>query len=175
MYQTKDGWAHVGLSLPLWERICQIMDVPEWLSDPVMSEPGKHREEAEQRVAELVATRTSAEWGSRFEGTPVDFTPVNNLKEASELPPVVGREFIQEVTDSAGRSVKVVGSPLRLSRTPPKVKKGSPLLGEHTSTVLQEWLGTEPDKVESLREKGAFGTPGQARYARNRLRSLPGM
>ncbi|MBU6424676.1 MAG: CoA transferase, partial [Chloroflexi bacterium] len=37
-----------------------------------------------------------------------------------------------------GGTVNVVGSPIRFSRTPIRMERGGPLLGEHTREILEE-------------------------------------
>ena len=39
-------------------------------------------------------------------------------------------------------AVDLVASPLKLSATPVRSDLPPPLLGEHTATVLADWLGT---------------------------------
>ena len=45
----------------------------------------------------------------------------------------------------------------RLSRTPARVERAGPTLGEHTEYVLAELLGYDADRIESLRAAGALG------------------
>jgi formyl-CoA transferase len=54
---------------------------------------------------------------------------------------------------SAGK-VNLVRSPMRLSKTPVVEKRPPPLLGEHTSEILQESLGLSLEQIESLKNKG---------------------
>ena len=46
--------------------------------------------------------------------------------------------------------------PVRFSGRPPEVKP-APLLGQHTTEVLGEWLGLAPDAVGGLRRDGIIG------------------
>jgi crotonobetainyl-CoA:carnitine CoA-transferase CaiB-like acyl-CoA transferase len=39
----------------------------------------------------------------------------------------------------------------------PSTLKPSPVLGQHTDTVLADWLGMSADDVGALRGKGALG------------------
>ena len=89
--------------------------------------------------------------------------PVNTIPQAVEMPPVVERGVLQETVDGQGRRVKVVGSPLRLSRTPAGPQDGAPLYGEHLHEVLADWLGLGDADIQSLAQHGAFGAwaPGQ--------------
>ena len=53
--------------------------------------------------------------------------------------------------------VKVVGVPIRFSKTPGSVRTPSPSLGEHTEEVLKEVLGMDETQIEALRSSGGLG------------------
>ena len=51
--------------------------------------------------------------------------------------------------------LKVIGSPIKLSRTPVEYKKAPPMLGEHTNEILGRVADAE--KLAELRSKGIIG------------------
>ena len=54
-------------------------------------------------------------------------------------------------------SAASIGSAIRFDDLPPRGARRPPLLGEHTSEVLSEWLGLDEAATENYRRKGAFG------------------
>ena len=48
-----------------------------------------------------------------------------------------------------GFSVQFGESPMRLRHPPP-------MLGEHTNSILTEWLALTPERIAQLREHGAI-------------------
>jgi crotonobetainyl-CoA:carnitine CoA-transferase CaiB-like acyl-CoA transferase len=54
------------------------------------------------------------------------------------------------------RPFKMPAWPVRVDGKPATVRS-SPVLGEHTGTVLSDWLGLSADAVERLRADGALG------------------
>ena len=54
-------------------------------------------------------------------------------------------------------SMKALGSPIKMSATPPDVRRRAPLLGEHTREVLSE-AGYSEGEIESLVQDGVVGT-----------------
>jgi formyl-CoA transferase len=48
----------------------------------------------------------------------------------------------------------VAGAPIKMTATPPGVRRRAPLLGEHTDEVLSA-LGYSGSEVAGLRERGA--------------------
>ena len=51
-----------------------------------------------------------------------------------------------------------VGMPIKLSASPARIER-SPLLGEHTESVLKEVLGYDDAKIRNLKQAGAFSVP----------------
>ena len=51
-------------------------------------------------------------------------------------------------------SMKLVASPMRLSKTPTEVRMAPPTLGQHTEEILHERLKLDDKTIEVLRSKG---------------------
>ena len=51
---------------------------------------------------------------------------------------VQARGFVVGLPHPTAGTVRATGSPLRLSRTPVRLERAGPLLGEHTTEVLAE-------------------------------------
>jgi crotonobetainyl-CoA:carnitine CoA-transferase CaiB-like acyl-CoA transferase len=62
--------------------------------------------------------------------------------------------MVQEYEDAVAGHVKVLGNPVKLSRSPATLRKGAPRLGEDTPAVLGE-LGYAPGEIDALRGHGA--------------------
>jgi formyl-CoA transferase len=77
---------------------------------------------------------------------------------------VGAREFVVDLPHTKLGKVRVTGSPMRLSRTPVRLERAGPLLGEHTLEVLGE-LGLGEGDIAALEDAGivATGTVPSAR------------
>jgi crotonobetainyl-CoA:carnitine CoA-transferase CaiB-like acyl-CoA transferase len=49
-----------------------------------------------------------------------------------------------------------VNSPIKLSRTPVKLEKANPELGENTEEILASLLGYSPEKIAGLKSEKAI-------------------
>jgi len=49
--------------------------------------------------------------------------------------------------------------PHRLDRTPPRITRGAPRLGEHGAEILREWLGLPAERIDALAASDAFWRP----------------
>ena len=63
--------------------------------------------------------------------------------------------MLVEMNHPQREKLKVIGSPIKLSRTPVEYKTAPPLLGEHTQAVLGRIVSSE--KLAELKEKGVIG------------------
>ena len=154
VYLTKDG---VNLFVMvqndrIWEPFCRAMDCPEWLKDSRFS-PNKARVEHRDVLNTLVAERF-AEWQAadiipRLKAERVPFAPVNDYAEALADPQLAHRGFVQAVDHPTSDRIRVVGAPWIMTG-PPIALTPPPLLGQHTSEVLADWLGWEAERIERL-------------------------
>ena len=63
------------------------------------------------------------------------------------------RDMVVKIDDHNVGPFDAVGIPVKLEKTPGEIVKGSPLLGEHTASVLKE-LGYSDEEIQSLEEDG---------------------
>jgi len=82
--------------------------------------------------------------------------PVNSVPQLAEEPHTQAREMIVEVRHTKAGNLKVVNSPIKLSRTPVKLEKANPELGEDTEEILTRVLGYSRQEIASLREEKAI-------------------
>ena len=68
-------------------------------------------------------------------------------------PQVVAREMVVEIEHPVAGTLKMLGSPLKLSAQPTSIRRPPPVLGEHTDEILAE-AGYTSAQVTELREAG---------------------
>ncbi len=157
-FETSDGWITVGGSNQTnWLRLVEVVDLSELAEDPRFrrnSDRMEHVDELSTILGERFKARTTAEWLTLLEGAGVPAGPVASVGEMLELPQTLAREMVLEVEHSLLGSVRTVGFPVKFSETPGSVRRGAPVLGEHTREVLGE-LGYTDEQVEDLVRSGA--------------------
>jgi formyl-CoA transferase len=105
-------------------------------------------------IAEMVKTRTKQQWIALLEAAGVPCGPINNLDEVFDNPQVAARGLRVDLPHPTGGDVKLVGSPIKMSATPPQYDRPPPLLGQHTEEVLRDVLGHDPERIAALRKNG---------------------
>ena len=118
------------------DQFAKQMDQSEW---PELS----------QRLAEVFATRTRAEWCELMEHTDVCFAPVLTMSEATAHPHNVERGTFVEIDGV----VQPAPAP-RFSASPGEIVSPPAWPGQHTREVLADW-GISGDRIESLIDDGA--------------------
>ncbi len=160
-YPCSDGWVTLGALEPkFWQAWCRGVerdDLIERQFDP----PGSP---AHAEVERIFMERTREQWQQFASEVDCCLEPVLDLDEALESELVRAREMVVEVDQPGAEApVRLLGSPVKMSRTPADPARPGPALGEHTAAVLAE-LGYSEEEATALQESGAVaGPPAGAR------------
>jgi alpha-methylacyl-CoA racemase len=153
-YRCADGWVTLGALEPkFWRAWCEGVGRPELADrqfEPVGSDT--HRE-----VEAVFAARTRAEWEAFNDEHDCCLEPVLDLGEALDSALVRARGMVVEVDQPGAGPVRLLGTPVKLSRTPADpTRAGGPAIGADTDPVLAE-AGYAPEEIAALRAAGAVG------------------
>jgi crotonobetainyl-CoA:carnitine CoA-transferase CaiB-like acyl-CoA transferase len=153
-FRTKDSWINVGGGSPrFWPKICAMLGVPELVDDPRFRTPGervRRRKELEALLQPHFEKETTATWLDRFEAEGVPAGPILTYDQVFADPHVMHREMAVPVDHPVAGRTRVLGIPIKLSRTPGRIRRPAPTLGQHTDEVLGE-LGYDAEAIGRLR------------------------
>jgi crotonobetainyl-CoA:carnitine CoA-transferase CaiB-like acyl-CoA transferase len=138
---TQDGYVTVGANNDrLWNRLCECIELTRLLTDERFIDNPRRMANRVALVAELEAVftgRTTADWVEILLGAGIPAGPIQNYQQVLEEDPhVKERDMIKFLDHPVEGRIEVIGSPIRLSRTPPSIRRHPPLLGEHNDEVL---------------------------------------
>ena len=145
VYRTQDGeYLSVGALEPkFWMKVVDLVDAPQLASSGL--DRGESGREAQQKLAEIFASKPLDAWLDIFEGEDVCCEPVESPAEVAE----------SELFEARRMFFQLAG--VRHTRTPvtPENREHSPApeLGAHTGDVLGE-LGVSDADIERLRDHG---------------------
>jgi formyl-CoA transferase len=114
----------------------------------------RHRDTLVPLLAEMVKTKTKQEWIDVLEAAGVPCGPINTLGEVFDNPQVNARGLRIDLPHPTGGKVKLVGSPIKMSATPPCYDMPPPMLGQHTEEVLRDLLGQSEEEIADLQNRG---------------------
>jgi alpha-methylacyl-CoA racemase len=154
-YEAKDGWVTCGALEPkFWAAFCNGVGRPE-LVESQFEAPGS---EAWAAVAEVFRSRTREEWLAFNDEHDCCIEPVLDVDEALDSALVRERGMVVEVEQPQLGTVRQLGFPVKMSRTPGDPTRPAPAFGEHTGEVLRE-AGYSDDEIASMLESGAAAGP----------------
>ncbi len=158
VFPTKDG--HMVLSVgndATFKRFCEAFGLEKLLADKrfaTNSARVENRQLVTDTLTPVMKKHPTEWWVEKLEGLKIGCGPINSLKQVFDDPHVQARGMEVQMKHSSGADVTVIANPVRLSETPPDYRIAPPLLGEHTSEVLQDLLGMDNKTFESLKKKG---------------------
>jgi CoA:oxalate CoA-transferase len=159
-FETKDGYiviAMVGGARNQWPLFCAIIGHLE-LMDDEKYQTGASRTEYYDELApilnEVLKTKTTNEWIKELSEVGIPCGPINNIADVAADPQVAYRNMIIDVPHAKLGKVKMINTPVKLSRTPGGVEASAPELGQNTGEILQNLLGLTNDEINGLSESG---------------------
>ncbi|MDY6834546.1 MAG: CoA transferase [Chloroflexota bacterium] len=162
IYRCKDSkWVCLSVLQAdrFWPQFCKVMGKEEWATDPKFENAlvrGQNIAELLPQVKEIFITKTREEWVKVFSEVDIAAAPVNDYADIANDPQVQANGYIMEIDDPIHGKVRVPGIPVKLSKTPGKVTKLAPELGQHTEEVLQEVLGYSWEQLSELRDAEVY-------------------
>jgi crotonobetainyl-CoA:carnitine CoA-transferase CaiB-like acyl-CoA transferase len=177
-YQTTDGWIWSYLGTPggaPWTDVLKWMEeegASEDLSQTPYSEiiakldiryltglaidkdgrerDGPHLEYIDQVLRRFYAARTKAYLYEHGQGRRILIGIVSTPEDLANNAQLNARDWFQQVEHpDLGETLRYPGPPYRLSKTPWRITRRAPHLGEHNAEVLSE-LGYSPSQIEAF-------------------------
>lgn len=146
-----DGYLNLAAANDrLFVRLCHLLGHPDWATRPEFASDTQ-RVANRVELARLIETETirhpRAYWEARLAEHEIPCGPINDYRQVFDDPHVQARGMVTEVNHPTLGTTRILGSPLKMSATPPYVDRRAPLLGEHTVEVLTS-LGFSPEEIE---------------------------
>ena len=102
-------------------------------------------------IRDRFAQETIDHWKSALDSTSIPWAPLRNYNEVLSDPHVLENEFVADLEHPNKGTLKYVGLPVRLSKTPGKLRMPAPDLGQHTEEILTEICDYSWDEVIEMK------------------------
>jgi crotonobetainyl-CoA:carnitine CoA-transferase CaiB-like acyl-CoA transferase len=116
----------------------------------------EHMETLDSLVSQWVGSQRFDQISATLAANRVPFSTINSAEEILADQQFAAREMIQRFQAGFAKPVPMAGVVPRLSRTPGRIDHAGPLLGEHTTAVLQGLLKLTEADLEGLVAKGVI-------------------
>lgn len=163
-YYTKDG-RYIVISVTdeiQWKNFCKAIGMSELANDPLYKDNDArcmHYEQLTEIIAEFVKKRNTEEIIRTFREYGITAVEAIRPRELYNSAHVAEREMIIEYPDANTEdTLSTFGFPVKFSKTPEKLRKSSPKLGEDTRKILQE-IGYQEEQIEDLLSRDIVAEP----------------
>ncbi len=135
-------------------KLCEVLGNKEMAEDEKFRTNEarvKNKAELTRILENLLRAKSVKEWIDLFSKKNIPCGPIHSMDQMFEHPQVTAREMVVKVDHPEAGLVKLVGSPIKLSRTKVKMERHPPMAGEHNSEVLQQ-VGFSLEEITQLKE-----------------------
>ena len=159
VYETNDGYITAGaVTDDEWAGMCAALDRPQWLHDPRFATPAARVAHADVRLiatAEVLATRSTAQWLERLRSYGVPCAPVLRREQVLVDEQVLANDLILEYEHPRVGRVRQARPAARFSGTQVERMPVAPALGQHSEDILHE-LDYTATEISALTARGVI-------------------
>ncbi|MFJ8064010.1 CaiB/BaiF CoA transferase family protein [Psychrobacillus sp. NPDC096426] len=146
-FQTLDGEMVVAVGNDhQFKAFCEVLGKPAYAQNVLFqTNPNrvKNRDKLVPLLQAILLTKGTAYWQEQFRNNNIPSGPIQNIEEVVNDKQLQSRNmFITQEHPTAGR-IKLIGSPLKLSRTPVQMKYHPPNPGEHNEEIMNRLSMTQ--------------------------------
>ena len=152
----RDGYVCIDApQMAQYQRFLDLLGEQEWMENPryrdrrAMSD--QYPEEAESLIAPWFMERTKQEILEACLANRIPCVPVYTFEETLRDPQLNARDYFREVSSGPAGIFQVPGPPYRLQKTPARLVRAAPSLGQHNLEIFGQELGLDSDVMDRLR------------------------
>ena len=152
IFRTADSHIAAGtVSDAEWRGLCGVLGKPEWIEDPRFRTGAARSANVVERVTlvgEILRHDTSAAWLEKLDAAEVPCAPVLTRRELLDDPQVAANGLVVEYEQPGLGRVRQARPAARFERTPSRIRRPAPGIGEHTREILAE-LGDDEAMIDA--------------------------
>ena len=156
VYRTSNGW--LTLAMTTLSALGEVLD-DDWLRSLTDYNDGHtQRDAVYAHIRHLFEPHTTEYWMARCAEQNVWAGPVYDYADVANDPHVIATDMlVDQIQEADGRAVRTVRPPIRMSATPPAIRRGAPGLGAHTVEILSD-LGWSEDRISQAIQDGIIAS-----------------
>ncbi|MGC2942595.1 CaiB/BaiF CoA transferase family protein [Brevibacterium sp. FAM 24638] len=160
LFPCKDGYVFFGgYTDKFWRLSCATFGTPAQAEDSAIATMSLRFDDDvyERRVRPMINEWFSGRTKAELEELAGDSLPLSAVKDIAEVihdPQIAARDMVVEVDYPDHGQLRMFGSPIKLSRTPPLTRAMAPSTGEHSDAVLRELAGYDDNGIAAMRAEG---------------------
>ncbi len=161
LFETKEGLIFIGAATDkFWRILCDSLGAPELGTDPrYATNPQRvtHNAELIEKLQPLFRRKTAAEWEAIFVEKGFPCGVVATYQQFFAHPQVAAMDMNPIVHHPVIGPMRLAGIPIHFEKTPGRIQRAPPVLGQHTEEILRE-LGYHTEKIDELKKSNVILT-----------------
>src|SRR4051812_15463607 len=125
-----DGFITLGAANErLFRRLCEVLGQTRWGADPRFADNAtrvKNRDALAARIELITVTQPRDHWLALFDANDIPCGPINDYAQVFADPQVLARQMVVETDHPTLGHLRTLGSPIKMSATPPDVSRRAP-------------------------------------------------
>lgn len=153
VFKGSDNYFNIGVgNEELWRKMCDFLNIQHIKENPLFESNAmrvKNRHQLIPLLEEIFIQNTADHWINLFKQHGIPAGPVYTFSELYNDTHIYDRGLVETVTHPTIGELKLTTTPVKLSETPGEISSAPPLLGEHSTTILQN-LGYSLSEIYEL-------------------------
>ena len=154
--KCKDGWVEPTIvTNDQWNKFVNLMGNPEWANDELFSDGysrGEHWESLEPLITAWSTKYTRQEIFEMAKAKRVPLGSLQLMPEVVESEQFKERDFFVDLEHPEAGNLTYPGAPYKLPKTPWKIRRPAPLLGQHNVDIYCNELGYTKTELVKMYE-----------------------
>lgn len=157
VFKGLDNYFNIGVgNEELWRKMCDFLNIQHIKENPLFESNAmrvKNRHQLIPLLEEIFIQNTADHWINLFKQHGIPAGPVYTFSELYHDTHIYDRRLVETITHPTIGELKLTTTPVKLSDTPGEISSPPPLLGEHSTTILQN-LGYSLSEISELYKNG---------------------
>jgi crotonobetainyl-CoA:carnitine CoA-transferase CaiB-like acyl-CoA transferase len=157
VFKTRDGYINIGAAgQKIWERLCRAIGAEELIVNPAFATGtlrSANRDVLTKEINNRLESDDSAAWLERLNEAGVPSGPIYSIDQVFADPQSQHLQMVESIASPHYQPLRVLGQPVRLSRSESGVRLRPPEPGEHTAEILGA-LGYDSEAIADLKRRG---------------------
>ena len=141
--KTVDGFINIGApNQSNYERLCKAIAREDLIENKYFIDNASrlnNREKLEKELEKTLSKKKSNYWIKKLDEYGVPCGPINNIGEAWDDPQVIARNMKVTLEHPTAGKIENIGISPKLYKTPGRITRPAPILGEHSTEILEEY------------------------------------
>jgi crotonobetainyl-CoA:carnitine CoA-transferase CaiB-like acyl-CoA transferase len=158
-YPCKDGFVeYAGAEPVFWPKWLKMLEMPELFNDPRFKDITDltYKDEFEAIFLPWLIEHSKQEAMEKAQNAGVPGAALKTTEDVLNDPHLQERGYFVEIDHPETGKIKYTGAPFKMEKTPWKITRPAPLLGQHNEDVYHGLLGYTKEEMKTLRSIGVI-------------------